>query len=72
MDILTVFACFETLVSAVSGRRLAVMTQAILTIPGRITMLSLSRWTGSGGSYRTIQRFFCDQVAVGSDVNEVL
>ena len=25
---------------------------------GRITMLGISRWTGKGGSYRTIQRFF--------------
>ena len=58
MDILTVFACFETLVRAVSGRRLAVIAVAMLTVPGRITMLSLSRWAGSGGSYRTIQRLF--------------
>jgi hypothetical protein len=25
---------------------------------GRITMLGMSRWAGTGGSYRTIQRFF--------------
>lgn len=25
---------------------------------GRVTMLGISRWTGEGGSYRTIQRFF--------------
>jgi len=25
---------------------------------GRVTMLSLSRWTEKGGSYRTVQRFF--------------
>ena len=25
---------------------------------GRVTMLGISRWTGKGGSYRTIQRFF--------------
>jgi hypothetical protein len=62
MDILTVFACFETMVSAVSARRLAVIAQAMLTIPGRITMLSLSRWTERGGSYRTIQRFFATSV----------
>ena len=30
----------------------------MLAITGRVTMLGLSRWTGSGGSYRTIQRFF--------------
>ena len=31
---------------------------ALLTMTGRVTMLGLSRWTGQGGSYRTIQRFF--------------
>jgi hypothetical protein len=31
---------------------------ALLVITGRITMRGLSRWTGPGGSYRTIQRFF--------------
>ena len=25
---------------------------------GRVTMLNISRWTGQGGSYRTVQRFF--------------
>jgi putative transposase len=25
---------------------------------GRVTMLGISRWTGEGGSYRTVQRFF--------------
>jgi hypothetical protein len=62
MDILTVFACFETLVSRVTRRRLTVIAGAMLTVPGRITMLSLSRWAGSGGSYRTIQRFFATQL----------
>ena len=30
----------------------------MLAIRGRITMLGLSRWTESGGSYRTIQRLY--------------
>ncbi len=30
----------------------------MLAITGRVTMLGLSRWTGTGGSYRTIPRFF--------------
>jgi len=58
MDILTLFACFETLTTLTCGRQLAVIAEAILTITGRVTMLSISRWTGKGGSYRTIQRFF--------------
>jgi hypothetical protein len=30
----------------------------MLVMTGRVTMLGLSRWTGKGGSYRTVQRFF--------------
>jgi putative transposase len=30
----------------------------MLAMSGRITMLGISRWSGKGGSYRTIQRFF--------------
>ena len=31
---------------------------AMLAMSGRVTMLGISRWTGGGGSYRTILRFF--------------
>ncbi len=31
---------------------------ALLTMTGRVTMRGISRWTGKGGSYRTVQRFF--------------
>lgn len=58
MDILSLFACFETLGLTIQVRQVAIISQAILTMTGRITMLSLSRWTTQGGSYRTIQRFF--------------
>jgi hypothetical protein len=30
----------------------------MLAMPGRVTMLGISRWTEEGGSYRTIQRFY--------------
>jgi hypothetical protein len=29
----------------------------MLVMPGRVTMLGISRWAGTGGSYRTVQRF---------------
>jgi hypothetical protein len=32
--------------------------EAMLAISGRVTMKGLSRWSGKGGSYRTIQRWF--------------
>ena len=58
MDILSLFACFETITSSTSVRQLAVIAQAMLSMTGQITMLSISRWAGKGGSYRTINRFF--------------
>ncbi len=58
MNIISLFACFRPLVSAVTWRHFSLIVPAILTMTGRITMLGISRWTSSGGSYRTIQRFF--------------
>jgi len=37
----------------------------MLVMPGRVTMLGLSRWAGKGGSYRTIQRFFATVIPWG-------
>lgn len=39
-------------------RQLGLIINALLSMSGRVTMLGLSRWSGKGGSYRTIQRFF--------------
>lgn len=39
-------------------KRLKIIIPALLAIPGRVTMLGISRWTDEGGSYRSIQRFF--------------
>lgn len=63
MDIISLLACFQPLVAAVTIRRLATIMAAILTMTGRVTMLGISRWTDKGGSYRTIQRFFATELA---------
>jgi hypothetical protein len=39
-------------------RQFSRIALAMLAMTGRVTMLGISRWTGQGGSYRTIQRFF--------------
>src|SRR5712691_4325836 len=39
-------------------RRLSRISLALLVMTGRITMLGLSRWAGTGGSARTVQRLF--------------
>jgi len=38
--------------------QLNAICSGLLCMTGRITMLGISRWTGKGCSYRTIQRFF--------------
>jgi hypothetical protein len=62
MDILSLFSCFETLLATTTRRQLVIISTAVLTMSGRITMLGLSRWAGNGGSYRTIQRFFATRL----------
>ena len=39
-------------------RQFSTIALALLAMTGRVTMLGISRWTGVGGSYRTVQRFF--------------
>ncbi len=39
-------------------RQFSRIALAMLAMTGRVTMLGISRWTGHGGSYRTVQRFF--------------
>lgn len=58
MDILSLFSCFSTLLEAKTLRQLSVISQAVLAMTGRVTILAISRWTDKGGSYRTCQRFF--------------
>jgi len=43
--------------TAATVRQLSHIIAAVLAMSGRVTMLSLSRWAGKGGSYRTVQRF---------------
>ena len=37
--------------------------QGMLSMSGRVTMLGISRWSGKGSSYRTVQRFFKTKTA---------
>ncbi len=62
MDVLTLFACFQPLVAFRTVRHFAIIAEAVLAMSGRCTMLGISRWTGKGGSYRTVQRFFASSL----------
>jgi hypothetical protein len=42
---------------ATSLHRMGIVVTALFAMSGRVTMLGISRWSGKGGSYRTIQRF---------------
>jgi len=58
MNILTLLETLSPHLSKTDIRRMRHVTQAMLSMTGRVTMLGISRWAGKGGSYRTIQRFF--------------
>jgi putative transposase len=57
-DILVLFACLSQCLEPTPLRQLGRVIEAMLAISGRVTMRGLSRWSGKGGSYRTLQRFF--------------
>ncbi len=58
MDILALFQCLHPAVPRTTLRQCSRIVTALLVMTGRVTMLGISRWTGQGGSYRTVQRFF--------------
>src|SRR6185503_16350115 len=57
-DIMIVLACLSQCLDATTLRHLTRVTEAILAMTGRVTMRGIARWSGAGGSYRTVQRFF--------------
>ena len=56
--ILPLLCCLSGTLTMTMIRQLSRIALAMLAMTGRVTMLGLARWTGTGGSYRTIQRFF--------------
>ena len=56
--ILPFLRCLAPDVTMTTIRQLSRIALAMLTMTGRVTMLGIARWTGDGGSYRTVQRFF--------------
>src|SRR5258706_5452674 len=56
--ILPFLLCLQPEVTLTTIRQFNCIGLALLGMTGRVTMLGISRWTGSGGSYRTVQRFF--------------
>ena len=61
-EITTLFLSLQPLLSTTLFRQLMIISEALLMMQGRVTMLGISRWTRRGGSYRTIQRFFLTSI----------
>jgi IS4 transposase len=58
MDIIALLQCLQPILTPTTIRQLSRIILALFAMTGRITMLGISRWAGTGGSYRTIQRWF--------------
>lgn len=58
IDILALLQGLCSHLNATTVGQLSCIIAAMLAMNGRVTMLGISRWTGKGGSYRTVQRFF--------------
>src|SRR6266550_7949185 len=56
--ILPFLLCLQPEVTLTTIRQFSRIALAMLAMTGRVTMLGIARWTGDGGSYRTVQRFF--------------
>jgi putative transposase len=56
--ILPFLLCLQPEVTLSTIRQFSRIALAMLAMTGRVTMLGIARWTGDGGSYRTVQRFF--------------
>jgi putative transposase len=56
--ILPFLVCLHPEMTMTTIRQFNLIALAMLAMTGRVTMLGISRWTGDGGSYRTVQRFF--------------
>ena len=58
LDIIALLLCLHPETTMTTIRQFSLIALALLAMTGRVTMLGISRWTGDGGSYRTVQRFF--------------
>lgn len=63
IEIIALLQCVDQTLNKTALQQLIVMIPALLAMTGRVTMLGISRWTGEGGSYRTIQRFFNSEIS---------
>jgi len=65
-DISTLLICLHPLLDTSTYRQLQIISQTLLMMTGRVTMLGISRWAEKGCSYRTVQRFFTKNIPWGA------
>lgn len=58
MDSVACVPCLHPTLTRTTLRQCSRMALAMVVMTGRVTMVGLSRWAGTGGSSRTVQRFF--------------
>src|SRR5690349_21501241 len=58
LDIIPLLLCLLPEMPMTTIRQFSHIALALLAMTGRVTMRGISRWSGQGGSYRTVQRFF--------------
>ena len=61
-EIMALLSKVSQVVTATELRQLLVIVPAVLAMTGQVTMLNTARWTGKGGSYPTIRRFYNAQL----------
>jgi len=49
-DIITVLACLSQCLDPTTLRQLRRITEAMMSMTGRVTMRGIARWAGPGGS----------------------
>ena len=49
LDMMIVLGCVSQCLDATAFRQLTRISEAMLSMTGRVTMLGMSRWTGPGG-----------------------
>ena len=61
-EIIAILSALDPHLTPRTLNQLTLVGEAMLAMTGRVTMLGLSRWTEKGGSYRTVQRFFKEEI----------
>src|SRR5689334_22084595 len=58
LDSIPLLLCLHPEITMTTIRQFSRIALGMLAMTGRVTMRGISRWSGDGGSYRTVQRFF--------------